>query len=115
LRSENIFSRKKAINGEEASFGDRKGIQAIFRDGITIYLSISPALLALVFILVLAACKNPTFALAAVKGNLPQALTAGWKPCRPRVRGRPESLKNRVNGADSLAGVYCRTRRPIAG
>lgn len=84
-----------------------KEFKLIFRDGITIYLTISPALLALVFILVFGSVQKSNVALAAVKGNLPQALTARLEAVADlEYVDDLESLKNRINGADSLAGVY---------
>jgi len=82
-------------------------LKLIFRDGITIYLTISPAVLALVFILVFGMVQESNVSLTVVDGNLPQELTAKLEAVADiEYLDDLESLEDRVNGADSIAGVY---------
>lgn len=78
----------------------------IFRDGITIYLAISPAMLALLFIFVFGSVQESSVPLA-VDRNLPQDLASKLETVADIEYTEDfESLKKRVSGADSIAGVY---------
>ncbi len=77
----------------------------IFRDGITIYLTISPAVLALIFIFIFSSVQESDIALAVDK-SLPQDLVAKLESVADiEFVDNLESLKERVSGADSIAGV----------
>jgi len=80
----------------------------IFRDGITLYLTISPAVLALIFIIVFGSMQKSSVSLA-VDRSLPQAMISRLEAVADveYVDGL-EDLKDRVSGADSIAGVYMR-------
>ena len=83
-------------------------LKLIFRDGITLYLTISPAVLALVFIFVFGSVQNSSISLAVDKA-LPQEMTAKLEAVADLEYSDDLSqLKERVNGADSIAGVYMR-------
>ncbi len=81
-------------------------LKLIFRDGITLYLTISPAVLALVFIFVFGSVQNSSISLVVHKA-LPQEMTAKLEAVAYLEYSDDLSqLKERVNGADSIAGVY---------
>lgn len=81
-------------------------LKLIFRDGITIYLVISPAVLALIFIFVFGSVQESSVSLV-VDRNLPQELAAKLEAVADiEYADDLESLKNRVSGTDSIAGVY---------
>ncbi len=83
-------------------------LKLIFRDGITLYLTISPAVLALVFIFVFGSVQNSSISLAVDKA-LPQEMTAKLEAVADlEYSDDLRQLKERVNGADSIAGVYMR-------
>jgi ABC-2 type transport system permease protein len=78
----------------------------IFRNGITIYLTVSPALLALIFIFVFGSVQEASVSFVADR-SLPQELTAKLETVADiEYADDLESLKKRVCGADSIAGVY---------
>ena len=83
-------------------------IKLIFRDGITVYLTISPALLALVFVLVFGSIQESTIRLA-VDASVPAEVIARLETVAD-VEMMPdnESLVRRISGADSIAGVLMR-------
>lgn len=81
-------------------------LKLIFRDGVTIYLAISPAALALLFIFVFGSVQSSTVSLA-VDNSLPRELAAKLETVADLEYTEDfESLKKRVAGADSIAGVY---------
>ncbi len=81
-------------------------LKLIFRDGITIYLAISPAVLALIFIFVFGSIQESSVPLAVDK-SLSQELTVKLEAVADiEYMEDIESLKKRVSGADSIAGVY---------
>ncbi len=78
----------------------------MFRDGITVYLAISPALLALLFIFVFGRAQTASVSFV-VDRNFPQELTDKLEAVADiEYADDFESLKKRVSGADSIAGVY---------
>ena len=78
----------------------------IFRDGIPIYLTVSPALLAMVFIFIFGSVQQASISFV-VGRSFPQALTARLETVADiEYADDLESLKKRVRGADSVAGVY---------
>ncbi|MFZ7132493.1 MAG: ABC transporter permease [Eubacteriales bacterium] len=77
----------------------------IFRDGITIYLTISPAVLALIFIFVFGSVQESNISLAVDK-TLSRDLVAKLESVADvEYVDNLESLKERVSGADNIAGV----------
>lgn len=83
-----------------------KELKLIFRDGLTIYLTISPAVLALVFTLVFNSVQESSVSLAADK-SLPDDLSAKLETVADiEYTDDLKSLKNRINDTDSIAGVY---------
>lgn len=81
-------------------------LKLIFRDGITLYLTISPAVLALVFIFVFGSVQNSSISLVVDK-SMPQEMTAKLEAVADLEYADDLSqLKDRVSGADSIAGVY---------
>ncbi len=81
-------------------------IKLISRGGITIYMAVSPAILALVFILVFGSVQGASLSFV-VDRSFPQALAAKLETVADiEYVDSFESLKNRVSGADSIAGVY---------
>lgn len=81
-------------------------LKLIFRDGITIYLAISPAVLALIFIFVFGSVQDSSVSLVVDK-SLPQELAAKLETVADIAYADDlESLEKRVSGADSIAGVY---------
>lgn len=85
----------------------------IFRNGVTIYLAVSPALLALIFIFVFGSVQESSVSFVAVR-SLPQELTAKLETVADiEYADDLESLKKRVCGADSIAGVYMKDGKII--
>jgi ABC-type multidrug transport system permease subunit len=81
-------------------------LKLIFRDGITLYLTISPAVLALVFIFAFGSVRNSSISLVVDKG-LPQKMMSKLETVADLEYADDfRQLKDRVNGADSIAGVY---------
>jgi ABC-2 type transport system permease protein len=81
-------------------------LKLIFRDSITIYLAISPAILTLIFILVFGSVQESSVSLI-VDRSLPQDLVAKLETVADiKYADDLESLKKRIRGADSIAGVY---------
>ncbi|MBS4535659.1 ABC transporter permease [Clostridium sp. D2Q-14] len=77
----------------------------IFRDGITIYLTISPAVLALIFMFVFGSVQDSNISLTVEK-SLPRDLVTKLEAVADiEYVDNLESLKERVSGADSIAGV----------
>ncbi len=77
----------------------------IFRDGITAYLTIAPALLALVFVLIFGSMQRSVISLA-VDNTLPQELTARLEQvAEVTYYNTLQDLQARVSGVDSIAGV----------
>ncbi|RCX08500.1 ABC-2 family transporter [Anaerobacterium chartisolvens] len=80
-------------------------LKLIFRDGLTIYLTISPAVLALIFIMVFGSVQESSISLAVDK-SLPRDSVAKLEAVADiEYFDDLESLKERVRGADSIAGV----------
>ncbi|SDZ53689.1 ABC-2 family transporter protein [Evansella caseinilytica] len=80
-------------------------LKLIFRDGITIYLTISPAVLALIFIFVFGSVQESNISLTVDK-SLPQDLVTKLESVADiEYVDNLERLKERVSGVDSIAGV----------
>jgi hypothetical protein len=78
----------------------------IFRNGITIYLVIAPALLSLVFLFVFGSVQKSSVTYA-VDRSVPQELVSKLgKVADIEYESNMESLRQRVSGADSIAGIY---------
>lgn len=78
----------------------------IFRDGITIYMAIAPALLALVFIFVFGSVQQSSISLAVEKSLPQEYITKLQAVADIEYLNDLEALKSRVKGPDSIAGVY---------
>jgi ABC-type Na+ efflux pump permease subunit len=77
----------------------------VFRDGITIYLTISPAVLALVFLFIFSSMQESSITLAADKSLPPEQLAKLESVADIELLEDLDSLKERVGGVDSIAGV----------
>lgn len=78
----------------------------IFRNGLTLYLTVSPALLALVFILVFGSMQASNIVFVT-DGSLPAEQAAKLEAVADLVvTDGTASLIDRVSAADSVAGVY---------
>ena len=83
-----------------------KEFKLIFRDGITLYMAISPALLALVFILVFGSVRESSMTLA-VDRSVPEEIASKLAQVAEIERVENyEELVRRIEAADSVAGVY---------
>jgi ABC-2 type transport system permease protein len=86
--------------------GCARELKLITRDSITLYLTLSPAVFAVVFLFVFAGAGEAA-TLLAVERNFPQALTAKLEAvAEVEYAENLERLKGRVAGTDSVAGVY---------
>lgn len=80
-------------------------LKLIFRNGISLYMAVAPALLALIFILVFGAIRETSLTLA-VDASLDAHEVAKLEQIADIERfDSLHELKSRVEGADSLAGV----------
>jgi len=78
----------------------------IFRNGISIYLVVSPAIMALIFIMIFGGMKSDSISIA-VAGNFPEQSAAELEAAADILYFDDiESMKERIVGADSIAGVY---------
>lgn len=81
-------------------------LKLIFRNGITIYLVIAPALLSLVFLLVFGSIQKSNVSFA-VDGSVPGELVSKLeKVADIEYESNLDNLKQRIRGTDSIAGIY---------
>lgn len=83
-----------------------KEFKLIFRNGLTLYLTVSPALLALVFILVFGSVRTSNIPLVT-DGSLPAEQAARLETVADvAYADGMDAMIRRVDAADSVAGVY---------
>ena len=86
-------------------FAVAREYRLIFRNGITVYLVLAPALLALVFLFVFGRAQRADIAFV-VDGSVPPEIVSKLEEAADILRAdNLDSLLRRVGGADSIAGV----------
>ena len=83
-----------------------KEFKLIFRDGITLYLTISPAVLALIFIFVFGSVQNASIGLVVDPSVSPVMTEKLAAVADLEYVNSFDQLEKRVKGVDSIAGVY---------
>lgn len=77
----------------------------IFRNGISLYMAVGPALLAIVFIMVFGAAQNTSLRLIADASVSPEMVSRLEQIADVERSDSIEEMKNRIEGPDSIAGI----------